>query len=314
MFNREIGEFHFNQQKVFVDFIKQKDTSGSYLLVGQESIGKRDFVAILGEKILNNSSKVFRGIHPDFYLHDKGSDPILVEDIGKLEEWIFNKPFESDKKIAVIQSAENMNLTAQNKLLKILEEPPDYLFFFLLTSNNSILLPTVDSRCIKINLNRLPDAIIKESIKNKFNDQDLLAAALYTLNGSYDKEEIYTEEFFLDIIQFLKIIVLKDAASIDQSISLIDKFFKMKVKQYRVLNCFIRVLVLILRAKHDKKIKNVFLTINLNNVSSYNITDFINCLENLNSGVKGTALNLRIGLEELILDFILGKNGLKNMG
>ena len=314
MFNREIGEYHFNQHKSFINFLKNKDVSGSFLFVGQESIGKKDFAALLCEHIFDNSSKVFNGTHPDVFFLDKGSEKILVEDIDKLDDWTFNKPFEAIKKIVIIQSAENMNLTAQNKLLKVLEEPPEYLFFFLLTSNNSILLPTVDSRCIKINLNPLSESMVRDSIKSKFSNEDLLITALFILNGSYDKENIYNDDYLFDIVEFSKILILKDAASLDKCLDLIDKFFKMKISDYKILNSIIRVLVLILKLKYEKNNKNNFLSINLGHVSSYNITDLVNCLESLNSSVKGTSLNLRMGLEELILDFLLNESKLNKIG
>jgi hypothetical protein len=53
--------------------------------------------------------------------------------------------------------------------------------------------------------------------------------------------------------------------------------------------------------KENKYLSNIL----LKEVSSYNITVLINRLENLNINLMGTTLNLKIGFEELILDFIL---------
>ena len=109
-----------------------------------------------------------------------------------------------------------MNFIAQNKLLKILEEHPDYLFFFLLTANSSLLLPTVESRCIKLNLKRLPDDIISKSLESRFKDKDQLDIALFLLNGSYDEENFYTDEKILDLIDFIRIIYTKEVFYIDK--------------------------------------------------------------------------------------------------
>ena len=110
----------------------------------------------------------------------------------------------------------------------------------------------------------------------------------------------------IDLVNFLKIIVLKEASSIEQTIDYIDKFFKVKSDQRKVVNSLIRILALLLILKHKDIKENKYLSnILLKEVSSYNITVLINRLENLNINLMGTTLNLKIGFEELILDFIL---------
>ena len=56
-------------------------------------------------------------------------------------------PNESARRVFLIRHAQNMNVSAQNALLKILEEPPAYAFFILMTENASAILPTILSRC-----------------------------------------------------------------------------------------------------------------------------------------------------------------------
>ena len=306
MFNREIGEFHLKKQRIFINYLSREEASGSFLFVGQDSIGKKDFACLASEIILENNEKIIKNIHPDFYFVDVDTEQIVVDDISKLEAWGFNKTFEAKKKIVIICSAEKMNLVSQNKLLKILEEPPDYLFFFLLTSNSSMLLPTVESRCISVNLKSLPPSIVEKSLEGRFEDKDLLDVALFVLDGSHDYENFYTESLIIDLVNFLKIIVLKEASSIEQTIDYIDKFFKVKSDQRKVVNSLIRILALLLILKHKDIKENKYLSnILLKEVSSYNITVLINRLENLNINLMGTTLNLKIGFEELILDFIL---------
>lgn len=305
MIDREIANFHINNQESLVKHLIKDNTYGSFLFVGQNGIGKKDFAFAISEEILNDRTRIAKEIHPDCLCIDNREEKILVDDINKLEEWTFSKPFEGNRKIGIIESAENMNTVAQNKLLKILEEPPDYLFFFLLSANSSMLLPTVESRCIKSIFQPLPNEIIKSSIENKFDNDEILNVALFVLNGSYDKDGMYNEEFFLNILEFVKIVILKEVSLIDRLINIIDILFKSKEKQYKIVNCIIRVLTLILRKKHNKNEKFFLQSINLDGVSSYSITKLINKLDYLNSNIKGTSLNLRVGLEELTLNNIL---------
>ena len=59
-------------------------------------------------------------------------------------------PFLSKKKVFLIDECEKMNPTAQNKILKTLEEPPSYINIILISSNSNKILPTILSRSQRI--------------------------------------------------------------------------------------------------------------------------------------------------------------------
>jgi DNA polymerase-3 subunit delta' len=70
------------------------------------------------------------------------------------------RPFEGRKRVYIIESADRMNPTAANTLLKTLEESPSWIVLVLLTSNEAAILPTLLSRCQKIRfLPLLPEEI-----------------------------------------------------------------------------------------------------------------------------------------------------------
>ena len=101
-----------------------------------------------------NCRKVKSGIHPDVIrlslLEDKRS--ILVDQIRKLRADAYIRPNEAQRKVFVIEDAQTMNDSAQNALLKVLEDGPPYLSFLLLTENAQQLLPTIRSRCETLSL------------------------------------------------------------------------------------------------------------------------------------------------------------------
>ena len=310
MFNRELAEFHLIKQQNFFNYLTKEDVSGSFLFVGQKCIGKKDFACLISESILKDSGKISKNIHPDFYLLESDAEQLVVDDIAKVEAWVFNQPFEAERKILVIPSADKMNPIAQNKLLKILEEPPDYLFFFLLTSNKALLLPTVESRCIETNFEILSDDIVAKSLEGRFKDEGIRNIALFLLNGSHDYEHFYSEEGIKDMLDFLTIVVDKKALLIDQAIDHMDQFFKIKKSQHRVVNTIVRLLGLLLINKHKGTdgYYDRLSSFKMVKASSYSIIHLVSSLENLNIELRGTPLNLRIGLEEIVLDFILDKN------
>lgn len=87
--------------------------------------------------------------HPDIIETDgvKGkSRNFTVDAVREIRDDAFIVPNESDRKIYILKNAHNMNEQAQNAILKILEEPPSYVFFIIVTTSKSTMLETVLSR------------------------------------------------------------------------------------------------------------------------------------------------------------------------
>ena len=87
--------------------------------------------------------------HPDILETDgkKGkSNTFSVDAVREIRDNAFVVPNESDKKIYILKNGQNMNEQAQNAILKILEEPPTYVFFVIVTTSKSTMLETVLSR------------------------------------------------------------------------------------------------------------------------------------------------------------------------
>lgn len=80
--------------------------------------------------------------------------------------------YESEFKIMVIWLPEKMNVTAANKLLKILEEPPDKTLFLLVCENEEQLLRTIVSRTQLIKINKLSDEQIAKALVEKYQLTD----------------------------------------------------------------------------------------------------------------------------------------------
>ncbi len=101
-----------------------------------------------------NCMKVKKKIHPDITTvsRDEDEKEIVVAKIRALRRDVFMRPNEAERSVVIIADADTMNSQAQNALLKILEEPPEYASFVLLADNSERLLPTVRSRCVILNL------------------------------------------------------------------------------------------------------------------------------------------------------------------
>ncbi len=94
------------------------------------------------------------GTHPDikWLAPEKGKKNIAVGQVDYIRELAYLTPHTAFGKVFIIEQAETMNSAAQNKLLKLLEEPPANVFFILLCESASDLLDTVLSRCTVFSL------------------------------------------------------------------------------------------------------------------------------------------------------------------
>ena len=94
--------------------------------------------------------------------HDR-PNTVSVEDVrSQIVNDAQIKPYQSRRKIYIMNEAEKMTPQAQNALLKTLEEPPEYVVIMLLSTTASAMLPTVQSRCVRLDLRPVEDRIVKE--------------------------------------------------------------------------------------------------------------------------------------------------------
>ncbi len=83
---------------------------------------------------------------------------ILVKEVRKLKDYFALSAADGGRRVAIVDSADEMNTAAANALLKLLEEPPAGVTFFLISHQPSALLPTIRSRCRELRLSPLaPD-------------------------------------------------------------------------------------------------------------------------------------------------------------
>lgn len=92
--------------------------------------------------------------HPDLseIIPEEGATQIKIDQVRRVSESISKTAQQGGYKVITISPAEKMNLNAANALLKNLEEPAGKSLLILVTRNLSRLLPTIRSRCAKVNL------------------------------------------------------------------------------------------------------------------------------------------------------------------
>jgi DNA polymerase-3 subunit delta' len=109
-----------------------------------------------------------RGLHPDLLRagldREAGNKEVKVEAIRALCAGLQFKASEAGRKVALLADADRLSPSAQNALLKTLEEPPPRTVLILACEAEERLLPTVRSRCSRIALGPMPEALLIESL------------------------------------------------------------------------------------------------------------------------------------------------------
>lgn len=116
--------------------------------------------------------------HPDLvWLTPRGAQHMVEEVRERVIRAASYRPFEAEKRVFVIEAAEQMRDESQNALLKTLEEPPDFVHLVLLTAEPAMLLETIASRCQPIDFVPLPPQAIEAALDTEASAEELAAAA-----------------------------------------------------------------------------------------------------------------------------------------
>ena len=224
----------------------------SYIFLGSEGNGKKLIAKEFSKKILClneqtgcNSCKSCIEFetenHPDFKLIVPDGKNIKIEQIREFQTKLYEKPVISSKKVYIIDDADLMTKEAQNCLLKTLEEPPNYIVIILIASNESKLLNTIKSRCVKIIFSNLETNELSQFLKGENIDNKVLARAdgsIKKLIHIKENKELYEEieEVFSNInkkslIDFFKCteIISKNKEIVNDILNYINLIFYEKI-------------------------------------------------------------------------------------
>jgi len=156
----------------------------------------RDHIRKPSSEDFINEWREFLSVHPyqslfDWHRHlnvGNKQGEIRVTDAENIAKKVSVKPYEASYKVFIIWMAEKMNLNTANKLLKILEEPPEDTKFILITRKTDDILDTILSRCQIHHFNAIPIEKIKEKIKEIYSfEEDKALKIAHQSNGNWNK-------------------------------------------------------------------------------------------------------------------------------
>lgn len=153
---------------IFKSALERDKLHHGWILSGMRGIGKASFAKRMAYCILDPNGTqrhlIDAGTHPDFHIISRPPKElpkegekiapnaelkrsINIDQIRKLQTVLNVKPSMSNKRVIIIDAADDMERAAANALLKSLEEPPQGTVFILISHASEKLLPTIKSRC-----------------------------------------------------------------------------------------------------------------------------------------------------------------------
>ena len=170
-----------------------ENRSHAYIYAGGKGLGKYAAALALSKELTNNNVADMIDVTNERYGIKTNTSNTSVQTIRAARSDAYIRPY-SNKKVFIINHADDLNAESQNALLKVLEEPPEYCVFILIAENDNKLLPTIRSRAITKRFAPLSEAALLDRLKNKYQGIDVTLAAMLAGGSEGRAEELMQEE------------------------------------------------------------------------------------------------------------------------
>ncbi len=173
---------------------------------------------------------------------------VLVGDVEEIIDTVYFTPVELEKKFYIIDNFETANAASQNKLLKVLEEPPKSVVFLLKCSKKEAVLPTVLSRVRQVEIAPALDEQIAQYLISRYGESPKVYVATAMSGGFVGKaEELMTDKKEIDMFSSA-IETLKGMKTSKQLLTYSARLIAYKDKLTRLIQTFELILCDCMRA------------------------------------------------------------------
>ena len=182
MYGYEI--FHDELMNSLIDSVHNGTSSHAYIFEGDKGLGIRNAARLFAAALTCQDANISpcgacsscieskADTNPDIvYVNSGDKKSIGAEQMRNLEENVAIKPFNSARKVYIIEDGAQLTEAAQNVFLKTFEEPPEYAVFIIITENSSLLLQTILSRFTLIHFPNVSDEAVENYIRNKYPEE-----------------------------------------------------------------------------------------------------------------------------------------------
>lgn len=258
-----------------IDFsIKQNNFPNALLVLSPDSETNKQFVKEIALSffcsahnfcsVCEGCIKTEKGTNPDLLIYPK-EKTFQVTDAKEIVDSAIMAPMIFKNKIYVINDIDISTIAAQNKILKVLEEPPASVKFILTATNETKVLQTIMSRCVKVSLPAIDKQTVKDFVSQAQSDGDFDIAYAFG-EGYLGRIQFALENKNFKELNLLADSIINDLKSSKQIIEFSSKITKNKGNFEIILN--------LLQIKFRKML-------NLNNVSGYSKSCIVSILDEI---------------------------------
>ncbi|TCO78625.1 DNA polymerase III subunit delta' [Marinisporobacter balticus] len=254
--------------------------------------------------------KVNGNNHPDIKMIEPEGKSIKNKQIEEMQQDLLRKPYEGNKKIYIIKHANQMTVSAQNRLLKTLEEPPQYAVILLMSANSNSFLPTIKSRCQILKFNRMGQNDIEQILTSKYgmNQEEGRVLAAFS-DGILGKAIQLKESDVFRIKREETIEVIENVLKKDPLVAFdaVEFFQKYKDDINEILDYILfwfRDLLMLIQTGSDKFLINMdkknTLQKHRGHIAYERIGNIINIIEKTKNDIKAN-VNFQLAIEMMLL-------------
>lgn len=168
----------------------------AFLLYGDKGLGKKTLAKYIAMRILCKEKSspcgecfhcknIINGTHPDVVWaeHSGKTNSISADTVRKICNDAVIKP-NYDSKVYIFADADVMNSTAQNILLKSIEEPPEYAYYIFTAKSKDTFLPTILSRVVSIGVTECSNKECTEALQSMNYSNEQIQQAIDSFHGN----------------------------------------------------------------------------------------------------------------------------------
>lgn len=182
----------------FEAMLKSGRLPHGFIIYGEKGLGKKTAALYMAKTLLcekggtvpcgdcRSCRNIDKKIHPDL---------IFPEQTGKLMTYSIDvcrrvcsdsivAPNNGDRKVYLFADADNIQLPAQNALLKLIEEPPDSSYFIFTAVSKDSFIPTILSRTVSLGVSRCDDDECAAALAFKGYESERIKKALEAFGGN----------------------------------------------------------------------------------------------------------------------------------
>ncbi len=233
----------------------------AWMLCGPQGIGKATLAYRLARFILNHpdyksdnvakatdlavaednavAHRIAARAHSDLFVLQRELNPktkklrpaTSVDDARKLGHFYTMTAGEGGWRVCIIDAADDLNAAAANAILKILEEPPEKCLFIIVSHAPGRLLPTIRSRCLRLDMTPLSDeevgAVVGHGLLDPQLSEQEIAALIQLGGGSPGKVlQLVTSQGARQFIRFQQMVSAPQGFSMSAQIAIAEEFQK----------------------------------------------------------------------------------------